>query len=820
MYTSEVLHRLIRYDGQEELLDQSSQVSFAMCMHKERGKLLSWTMGWIHSAVSLYEKLGGDSQDLFSSSNLPPRVLEHIQDQTFHGIEECYKTNCSIVRAMLICTPCAQRRHRLAEKYGIKDDSGLVITRPQKQKEEHHGAGRKDGEGEEEERNRESEDLSEGEGESEINYRRELLEMARRMGGKLVTGRKEATRRSKPIQPYRFKEERPTAVVKSFDQEFDSYHTGPTVEMLVESHRELCLAFQFSPTTARWNTVGDRFSDHGYRRTAGGFHQFYLNEPSQEEQLAHLFPLPSKVVLEEWKKTKTPVDQAEDMEEWTLGQMVGPQAGEQGREGGMTTYIKGRTESQKYIHLNLHKSRKVVESIDFSTDIDSVLWVTDKLKVLGSLTIHLLPYRGESAPIRKHNHAYVELYWPRTMEEEGRGERSHASQEVPISNLPNTHFAHFGKTEGSPEVFVVFPRMKHKYPLRKMWETKIPSEVETFWLDNLVYPALRSLGSGVRPYTDWTVEDIEYKHRGSKEKGLTVSSKHLTLILKKIGEILEENEAEESYTRFGSFFFVLQILGIKVSTSLDNQWERLWEKLLGEHSFLDWAYMENPENGELLVDLGFGFHPPEGSNVVGFWDVEALRVGFDYGGYGTGTTHGVSTASAIGGIHAEMTTRRRKRTHIAYRLTYNLPYEVLRGQKTRKKESFFPFVSAYTQDKKYTQGVEGVIQAFDRCMNKSYGVRDEYRCRASSIKRLLPHLRKKVRGCEGKLLVRQVLNYSFLFRQKNTSDSWTPLSGSLVQSGLPLLNGESRRSAVSRIGSTGSRPLWRIMVFSPPSSPT
>lgn len=819
MYTFEILHRLIWNHGQEKILDLSSNVSFGMCMHRERVQLLTRTMDWIYSAVSLHEKLGKNSLDLFSKSSLSPRVLENIHEKTFGGIAAFSKAMAAIRRPALTCIQCIKRSRILSGEEEAPDDSGFMVTRPEEQSRKGKGTtalvGRDQEQEEmdaeqEEESKREEQDLSEGEGEKEINYRKDLLEMAIRMKAKVVTGMKEATRRSKPIQPYLFREARPIGLVKDFNPDFDSYNTGPTVPMLVQAHRELCLFFQSDPARASWSTVGDRFSDHGFRRTAGGFHQFFLNEPTKEEQLVHFFPIPPPAILAEWKKTRQQVHPEEgDKEEWTLARMVGPEAGEQGTEEGMTTYIKGRTGpgSKNYIHLNLHKSRKQVGTLNLSTDIDSILWVTDHLKVLGSITMHLLPYRGESAPIKKHNHAYVELYWPRTEEEEGMGRMSGASQEVPISNLPNTHFAHFGKTDGSPEAFVVFPRMKHKYPLRRMWETKIPIEVETFWLDKVVYPSLNKLGYGVSPYTNWTVADITYKHGGSREKGLPVSSDQLAKILEEMETILKENQEEESYTRFGSFFFVLQILGIKVSTSLDNNWEQLWKNLEKEYSYLDWPYMEDPDNGELLVDIGFGFHPPEGSQLVGFWDVDALRVGFDYGGYGAGTTHGVSTASAIGGIHSEMNTRRRKRTHIAYRLTYNLPYEVLRGQKTRLKENFFPFASAYAQDSKYREGVDGVTQAFDRCRTKSFGVRDEYRCRASSVRRLLPHLKHKVRDALGIAPGTVGAENSYFSRPPATSKSWTPLSGSLVQNGLPLPKGGSRRSAFSSKSSIGSRPL-------------
>lgn len=788
MYTLELLHRLIRHDRPEELIDEVSPVSFTMCLHRERGKLLSWTMEWIYSALALHEKLVQDRDDIqaVSVSNLiSPVTLNHIRNKTFIGIEQYRKTKRKMLQVTLVCGSCALQRHQLAERCGIQDDGGLIIRRRQGRTDARNShRGDKD-----QEMEREPEDLSDGEGESEINCRRQLLEMASRMDGKLVTGRKEPTRKSKPIQPYQFQEERATGVVKEFDPTFDSYHTGPTVEMLVEAHKELCLAFEFNPSTARWSTIGERFGDHGYRRTAGGFHQFYLNKPSIDEQLAHFFPLPPPEVLNQWKENRASNRvEGNDMENWTLGQMIGPEAGDEGTEKAMRTFVTGRTgpNFNNYIHLDLHASRKSVKGLTLSADIDSIIWITDRLKVQGSITIHLLPYKGKCSPIGKHNHAYVELYWPRTDSDAGRGELSRASQEVPVSNLPNTHFAHCGRTQGSAEIFVVFPRMKHKYPMRKMWETKIPSEVESFWLDNLVYPALKSLGPTLQSYTDFNTEDMKFKHQGSWDKGLQVSSQHLDQILIKIHAILEEKRGDEAYDRFGSLFFVLQIMGIKISTSLDRNWETLWDKLVGEHQALDWKYMEDEENGELLVDLGFGIHPPEGAQVVGFWDVEAIRAGYDYGSYSSGTTHGVSTISAIGGIHAEMGLSRRKRTHIAYRLTYNLAYEVLRGQKTRLKENFFPFVSAYQQDNKYKDAVDGVIKAFQRAMNKSYGSRDEYRCRASSIKQLLPLLMEKVRGGRNGALSSSKDGAEPEFCSwKHTLGSSTPSSGSPLPNGSP-----------------------------------
>lgn len=294
---------------------------------------------------------------------------------------------------------------------------------------------------------------------------------------------------------------------------------------------------------------------------------------------------------------------------------------------------------------------------------------------------------------------------------------------------------------------MVFPRMKHIIPLRDRVETKLPYEVEAFWLEHLVYPALSNIESrGAKPYIDITPDDVLYRNRQTRDKSLLIASDHLDQLLVGIQKILDEKKEDEFYSRFRSFFFVLQAVGIKLSTSMDQDWADLWTKLAQQHPSLDWKHMEDPDNGELLVDVGIGIHPPENSQVVGFWDVEALRVGYDYGGYARGTTHGVSTVWAIGGIHAEMGGVRKKHTHIAYRLSYNLAYEIHRGLWTRQKEKFFPVSATYKQDPQYRDAIRSMLEAFDRNINKSFGVRDEYRCRGSSIKRVFPHLKARVRA--------------------------------------------------------------------------
>ena len=97
-----------------------------------------------------------------------------------------------------------------------------------------------------------------------------------------------------------------------------------------------------------------------------------------------------------------------------------------------------------------------------------------------------------------------------------------------------------------------------------------------------------------------------------------VSPEQLQELLKQILKELRRKKKYLNFSRFRSLFFILQIIGIKVSTSLDKGWAGLWEKLVKQHSNLDWNYMENLVNGKLLVDLEIGIHPPEDRNMIGF----------------------------------------------------------------------------------------------------------------------------------------------------------------------------------------------------------
>lgn len=552
-------------------------------------------------------------------------------------------------------------------------------------------------------------------------------------------------------------------LVRRFNISHDDYDTGPTVEESLETQRELLSCFENRIENYKWISMMLRFRDHGYRMMPGSLHQFYLTNPTIPYQVAHVFPTPHPAAVEAWKLKVTTNPTLEellrldgpgmlphscitgsDMVEWGLHDML-TRAGTEQTTSSMSAFVTGRTEDGNYIRLNVKQDRVQPDDITISVDIDSVIWLTERLRFNAAFNLHTSPYRKESAPISTSNHTYVELLLPRLDEDVIKGSISGESKHVPLSTLPNTHFATFGRVEGAAVVTVVFPRMKHRYPLRNYSETKLPQEVELLWLCDVVYEALHRLGEkGIEPYVGVSYEDTKWKHAGAQETTQILAPEHMESLQREMDAILLDHGGDPNYDCFRSYFFVLEIRGIKVPTSSDDvEAKDPWESLVRNYPAFDWEYMEDTENGELLIDIGIGFHPSEETDVVGFWDMDVLRLGFDYGGYNQGTSHSVSTVTCIGGIQAEMSRPRRLRTHIAYRQAYNLSYEVIRGKLTREQTGFFSAGSAYHQTDAYRRNVEGVINAFMRNASTSYGVRDEYRCRGTA-RRLIMLLVAKV----------------------------------------------------------------------------
>lgn len=286
----QILEKMIKPQADDKLLDHFTVFKFDQCFHKERSKLLDHTMEWVHKAAAIWEEDPKNKDQLAPGEN-PDILLSHIRDRAFTAIPQYRMTRARLNLMSRMCKHCNHLRNQaIREQGGEHPLSGRVYNWPIQWRADEDED--RDVEVIEQEEEQLSDEEEEGKESQPRSPQKQLLAAARRLGGDVVEGRKEAVRKSKEIQPYSFYRDISQGVMKTFDLDFDDYFSGPSVEMLALLYTDIITAFDYAPSFAYWSTVGDRFSDHGYRRTAGGFHQFYLNAPSIGDQLAHMFPLP------------------------------------------------------------------------------------------------------------------------------------------------------------------------------------------------------------------------------------------------------------------------------------------------------------------------------------------------------------------------------------------------------------------------------------------------------------------------------------------------------------------------------------------------
>jgi hypothetical protein len=246
-----ILSRIINLQGLDQLLQPDAKIEFPGCQHDERLELLKATADRVQKGYTLYKELKLQTQYPISSSDLPSTVLTHIANSTFSGIEGYQTARLQISRAMVMCKTCISRRKSPNDHSSQIKSLGrsLVLNRRHHQKEEKEDNHDYDGDGDDEDQ-KDPEGGSGGEEGSNV----ELQKLALNIGGKVVKSRKATKSQSRPVQPYTFQEEEFTGVVKDFDPQFDSYHTGPVVEALIQIKTQVYGEFSTNPANTRGNT--------------------------------------------------------------------------------------------------------------------------------------------------------------------------------------------------------------------------------------------------------------------------------------------------------------------------------------------------------------------------------------------------------------------------------------------------------------------------------------------------------------------------------------------------------------------------------------
>lgn len=153
---------------------------------------------------------------------------------------------------------------------------------------------------------------------------------------------------------------------------------------------------------------------------------------------------------------------------------------------------------------------------------------------------------------------------------------------------------------------------------------------------------------------------------------------------------------------------------------------------------LDWDYMVDRTHGELLLDLGIAFHPKateDREGIVGLWRLDQLLWSYARAGYSAPTVHHSCTLKDYGNIQAEMNPARRRETHIAFRQSYNLAFEVVRSSKQQLRIT--TEAKAWHGGKPFRDDVEGLISALQNASGKPFGVREEIRLGGSALYEVL-----------------------------------------------------------------------------------
>ncbi|KAG6846775.1 hypothetical protein H0H93_011953, partial [Arthromyces matolae] len=194
---------------------------------------------------------------------------------------------------------------------------------------------------------------------------------------------------------------------------------------------------------------------------------------------------------------------------------------------------------------------------------------------------------------------------------------------------------------------------------------------------------------------------------------------------------------------FGSSFFVFEVKGSQKHTKNLETPEQDFNQSLSQSirdfraqfSCLDWEYMEDRTNGELLCDVGVTINAQYPEPLVGLWRLDWLEGSYGKAGYQSGEIHHLNTLSYYGALAAEQPAERAQRSHVQYRCSYNLAYEVVRSNDNSR--NLFLEKDLYNLDKAFLKDSKKVQELYrGDPKDQHYGVRDEYRISGSALRHL------------------------------------------------------------------------------------
>ena len=257
-------------------------------------------------------------------------------------------------------------------------------------------------------------------------------------------------------------------------------------------------------------------------------------------------------------------------------------------------------------------------------------------------------------------------------------------------------------------------------------------------------------------YVDYTLDEWMWKAANNRRfddtKTTTVDSDQLDDMQEAMRRIIKANP--EELAMFGSFFFVMDSRGIKKSTTvMALPGTNPYESLIKNFPSLDWEYMMERKNGQLLMDLGMAFHPKPNDKVprIGLWRLDKLHASYAAAGMEGVEAHHFNTFANYGQLQGEMPIKRAAIVQLAFRQSYNLNFEIIRrpGGDVWLAGGDMYFCGdedAYALSPAFMKCLDDYDKMYLGAQGKSYGVREEIRGSGLAVKKAL--LNAPVKVCQ------------------------------------------------------------------------
>jgi len=486
----------------------------------------------------------------------------------------------------------------------------------------------------------------------------------------------------------------------SNDDEFDDYYTAPVVgaERAIDASQNTWSFDGYG--TLLLEMCWSQWIDRGWRLKPRFFSMFPNGGPLQH--VDHLLPMvtPKSMTLEAQKSEEdsspwnTPsereftdilVENGETQQAPPPDVILGlkdmlDEAGlAENTPESQNVFVCGKTGNEEFFGVNPEKDAVEIANTDntLSLDVDSWMHVTQDLKFREAMHLHLLPLLGSRAPFWKTNHVTVEVLCPPTE----AGVRSKRTKTFTLNQIPHTHFGQLSAGSILFNVYVFFPRMIQKHPCGKFMLNMVPRLVQEVWQSNAIIPAAREVFKedfpGTTEYIPWSIDHMKLRNGETRGiKTLAISPECLTRLQLVLWWRVQHNP--DLLSRFGSYFFVVDARGIKLLSKqypIHTDPHHILQMML---PFLDLEHMLNREHGELILDMGISYHPPENREpLVGLWKLAEVANSYAAMGANKGTTHHTCILAMYGGRQAPMQKTRKQHTQLLARSTYNLVFELV-----------------------------------------------------------------------------------------------------------------------------------------------